>query len=63
LESKQREPLFLIVAGAVTALGLPFALAFPRDLLSKLLAIAALVLAASAIAAAVVAYRRRSQKP
>ena len=30
------EPLFLIVSGALTAVGLPFALAFPRTLLEKL---------------------------
>ena len=33
---------FLIVAGALTALGLPFALAFPRTLLEKLVCVAAL---------------------
>jgi hypothetical protein len=46
----ERYARFLIVAGTVTALGLPFAIAFPRTLLDKALAIAALVAAAAAIA-------------
>ena len=37
--------------GALTALGLPFALAFPRTLIEKLLAVLALVLVSAAIAA------------
>jgi hypothetical protein len=48
---KKPEPLFLIAMGAVTALGLPFALAFPRSLLEKLGAVVALVLVAAGIAA------------
>jgi hypothetical protein len=45
--------------GAVTALGLPFALAFPRTLLDKLLAALALSLVAAAIAALVVRLRKK----
>ena len=52
--------MFLIVMGAVTALGLPFALAFPRTLLEKILAVAALLVVAAAVAAAVESFRRRS---
>ena len=48
---KKPDPLFLIIMGAVTAFGLPFALAFPRTLLEKLLAVLALALVAAAIAA------------
>ena len=48
---KKPDPLFLIIMGAITAFGLPFALAFPRTLLEKLLAVLALVLASAAIAA------------
>jgi len=40
---KKPEPLFLVIAGAITALFLPFALAFPRTLLEKLGAVVALV--------------------
>ena len=54
---KEKDQMFLIIAGAITAVGLPFALAFPPSLLLKLAAVAALVLAAAGIAAAVV--RRR----
>ena len=36
---KKPEPLFLIIAGAITALFLPFALAFPPTLLGKELAL------------------------
>jgi hypothetical protein len=56
---KERASRFLIIAGAITAFGLPFAIAFPRGLLFKGLAIAALVAAASAVAAAVMAMRKQ----
>ena len=45
--------MFLIIAGAITALFLPFAIAFPPTLLAKALAVAALVIAAAAISAIV----------
>ena len=48
---KKPDPLFLIIMGALTAFGLPFALAFPRTLLEKLLAVLALVLVSAGIAA------------
>lgn len=51
--------MFPIIAGALTALGLPFAIAFPRTLLDKALAVAALVAAAAFIAALVLRFRRR----
>jgi ABC-type transport system involved in cytochrome c biogenesis permease component len=50
---------FLIIAGAITALFLPFALAFPPTLLEKLIATAALVAIAAGIAALVVRLRRK----
>ena len=50
---QERTTKFLIIAGAITAAGLPFAVAFPRTLLEKLLAVAVLVAVASAIAWAV----------
>jgi hypothetical protein len=56
---KKPEPFFFIIMGTVTALGLPFALAFPRTLLEKLLAVLALSLAAAAIAALVVSLRKK----
>lgn len=56
---KKPEPLFLIIAGAVTALFLPFALAFPQTLLEKLAAVALLVLVASGVAALALALRRK----
>ena len=56
---KKPEPFFFIITGAVTALGLPFALAFPRTLLDKLLAALALSLVAAAIAALVVRLRKK----
>ena len=55
---KERSARFLIVAGTLTALGLPFAVAFPKTLLEKTLAIAALVAVAAAIAWAVMALRK-----
>ena len=54
-----RDPNFLIIAGAITALFLPFALAFPPTLLLKLAAMAALVAAAAGISALVMKFRRR----
>jgi hypothetical protein len=58
---KRNAQNFLIIAGALTAFGLPFALAFPRTLLEKLPCIAALVAAACLIAAAIVAIRRNNK--
>jgi len=55
----RRDPMFLIIAGAITAAGLPFAVAFPRTLPLKMAAIAALVAVASAIAW----LARRGKKP
>ena len=56
---KKPEPFFFIIMGTVAALGLPFALAFPRTLLEKLLAVLALTLAGAAIAALVVSLRKK----
>ena len=50
---------FLIIAGAVTAFFLPFALAFPPTLLEKLIATGALVAVACGIATIVVRLRRK----
>lgn len=52
---------FLIIAGTVTALGLPFAIAFPRTLPDKALAVAALVAVAAAIAWIVMALRKKGK--
>ena len=56
---KPRDPLFLIIAGAITALFLPFAIAFPPSLLEKAGAVVALMLVAGGISALVVKLRRR----
>jgi hypothetical protein len=56
---KKVDPFFLIVMGATTALGLPFALAFPRTLIEKLAAVAVLVLVAAGVAAAVMALKKK----
>jgi hypothetical protein len=58
---QKREPLFLILTGALTALGLPFALAFPPSILEKVLAMAALMLVAAGISALVLHLRRRKK--
>jgi hypothetical protein len=58
---KKPEPLFLVITGAITALFLPFALAFPRTLLEKLGAFVALVLLAAGISALVMALRKRQR--
>jgi hypothetical protein len=58
-QPKPRDPMFLIIAGAITALFLPFALAFPPTLLEKLAAMAALMLVAAGISALVVKLRRK----
>ena len=55
----EKQPMFLIITGALTALGLPFALAFPRTLLDKALAVATLIALAAFIAALVLHLRRR----
>ena len=56
---KERTIKFLIIAGALTAFGLPVAIAFPRTLGEKLLAVAALVAVASAIAAGLMALGKK----
>ena len=56
---KPRDPLFLIIAGAITAIFLPFALAFPPSLLEKAGAVVALMLVAAGISALVVKLRRQ----
>jgi hypothetical protein len=60
---KPRDPMFLIIAGAITALFLPFALAFPPTLLEKLAAMVALILLAAGIAALVIKLRRKNSGP
>ena len=55
----KRDPMFLIVAGAITALFLPFALAFPPGLALKAAAVVALMLAAAGISALVQKLRGR----
>jgi hypothetical protein len=54
-----KDPNFLIIAGAVTALFLPFAIAYPPTLPAKAAAVALLVLAAAGISALVMKLRRR----
>jgi hypothetical protein len=51
--------MFLVFAGAITALFLPFALAFPPTLLEKALAVAGLVVIAAGISALIVRLRRK----
>ena len=55
---RSNDRTFLIVAGAFTALFLPFALAFPPSLIEKLIATAALVAVACGVAALVVRLKR-----
>jgi len=50
-ERKRADPMFLIIAGAITALFLPFAIAFPPTLIAKAGAVALLVIVAAAISA------------
>ena len=50
---KRADPMFLIIAGAITALFLPFAIAYPPTLIAKAGAVALLVIVAAAISALV----------
>jgi hypothetical protein len=59
---KKPEPLFLIITGALTALFLPFALAFPHTLLEKLGAMVLLIVLAAGIAALVLSLKKRNQR-
>jgi ABC-type antimicrobial peptide transport system permease subunit len=52
-ERKRADPMFLIIAGAITALFLPFAIAYPPTLIAKAGAVALLVIVAAAISALV----------
>ena len=56
---KPRDPMFLIIAGAITAIFLPFAIAFPPSLLEKAGAVVALMLVAAGISALVMKLRRQ----
>jgi hypothetical protein len=60
-EPRPREPLFLIITGAITALLLPFAIAFPPGLLAKLAAVIALLLVAAGAAALILRLRARGK--
>lgn len=51
--------MFLIIAGAITAFFLPFALAFPQGLPAKIGAAALLVAAAAGISALIMKLRRK----
>ena len=55
---KERTARFLIIAGAITAFGLPVTLAFPPSFLLKVGATAALVAVACGIAALVMKARK-----
>jgi hypothetical protein len=59
MSSIPQERLFLILAGAITAFFLPFALAFPPTLIGKLAAMIGLMVAAAAIAALIIKLRRK----
>jgi len=54
----ERTAKFLIIAGAITAFGLPVALAFPPSFVLKVAATAALVALACGIAALIMRMRR-----
>jgi hypothetical protein len=53
-----RDPLFLIIAGAITALCLPFAIAFPPTLVLKAGAVVALMVVAAGVSALVMRLRK-----
>ena len=57
-ERKRADPMFLIIAGAITALFLPFAIAFPPTLIAKAGAVALLVIVAAAISALILRLRK-----
>ena len=63
MDSIPQERRFLIIAGAITAFFLPFALAFPPTLIGKLAAMVVLMLAAAGIAALVIKLRRKDPAP
>lgn len=58
-ERKPKKPQFLIIAGAVTALFLPFATALPPTLVEKAIAVAVLVALACGLAAIFVHLKRK----
>ena len=58
-ERTPKKPKFLIIAGAVTALFLPFATAFPPTLGEKAIAVALLVAVACGLAALFVHLKRK----
>ena len=61
--AEHRDPLFLIIAGAITALFLPFAIAFPPTFIEKLAAVALLLLVAAGISALILRLRRKRTGP
>ena len=61
--AERRDPLFLIIAGAITALFLPFAIAFPPTFIEKLAAVALLLLVAAGISALILRLRRKRTGP
>ena len=55
----RRDPLFLIIAGAITALFLPFAIAFPPTFMEKVAAVVLLLLIAAGVSALILRLRRK----
>ena len=58
-DPKPRDANFLIIAGAVTALFLPFAIAYPPSLIGKGIAVAVLIALACGFAAIVMRLKQR----
>lgn len=58
---KEKDPMFLIIAGALMALFMPFAMAFPPTFVLKALAVGGL--AAASLAAAWAIRRVQKKKP
>lgn len=58
-QPKPRDAKFLIIAGAVTALFLPFAIAYPPTLIGKGIAVTVLVALACGFAAIIMRLKQR----
>lgn len=60
---QKREPVFMAIMAALTALGMPLALSIPEGLTGQLKALAALLLVAAVLAGALAVFLRRPNRP
>src|ERR1700730_1112939 len=63
MAQQKRQPVFVVILAALTALGMPLALGIPESMIGQLNALAALLVAAAASAGLILVFLRRPNRP